>query len=839
MEILLNYRRITDKEDIDILNKFTRIKTQTFNDFTQYTYSIATTKKGATQFEDYIYSNYPLLVEVIPRGFSIVTKKGKVISILEGPCKFSGKTTVDEDLEDEQDTEDYDTKDSDAIYDHGKIIKWLNSNSLEIIETEKANGKFAIFKAIIVDGIIYLHTGSKNKHLFFALEQIDDYITSPDSGEIISSILLDVKKNIHMLTNTLLINKFSENYSLCGELCDGQHFVVGDNTISWFGLFKTGKSMETFECFEFMKSIGIQTVQWSLVYFPDLTRDTTDSESMFSLAPESKKAKTEKEKLEDLDKVFLLSRCKLNEGSVLRCRNIHSNEIVLVKTKSVSYITKRFMRQSILKGYAHMVDSVKKRFIDAHKYHGLDTNSSIRMCNQLIKFGFWLMNKEYPVAVLGVTQVSSSRGSLKNGFCHYWTQFLMETGEIEQTFTPEDFGDFDEIYFSTHTQPYIPRSFSNPACVVFFQGLQGSGKSTLGQSVQLKFAELGKKVTIVEQDRFYGCTLSCQGYLYHNIKNSLGPDIILVTRCNANPKQYEKYLQICHKSPSIVTFVIPHILDELYLAVCLSGVLNRSDSGDSLLVGRREFPIEEATNFIISNYKDMKLQKTENKINIYRENLKLKENAKKAYDASTISNTNKIFVDWVKMNKDELHSIRNPISYLTMQIIDVVNKSFNGENLIFPDKLSYVGLGVQDNDKQKLLEFAKEHNNLIDYSKANICLSHCVQMTLSGSSDKTFKTSKTTSSSSKYFKPLDAIDATIDALVIRKSDGSCCFRIRRDSIISKKEHIGINVNHIPHIAGIVPYGASSLITNQFVGLTDDSVVIIPIKYELVLITFYA
>ena len=135
--------------------------------------------------------------------------------------------------------------------------------------------------------------------------------------------------------------------------------------------------------------------------------------------------------------------------------------------------------------------------------------------NQLIKFGFWLMNKEYPVAILGVIPVKSVRGCLPNGFYCYWSQYLKEMGDTEQEFGREDFNsessyssNFDEFEFMKNTEPYSTRNYSNPACVIFFQGLQGSGKSTLGQSVQAMLATSGKTVAIVEQDRFYGCTLS-------------------------------------------------------------------------------------------------------------------------------------------------------------------------------------------------------------------------------------------------------------------------------------------------------------------------------------------
>lgn len=802
MDFLLTHKKIVEKEDIDIVIKFTYVKTTKFEDFTQYTYSIATTKKGPTQFEDYIYNNYPILVSAISRGFSIIVKNDKIISVLEGPIKFSGKTAVDEDPEDNQE-ETQDTIDT-SIYDHKKILKWASRKELEIIETEKANGKFVIFKIVLVNGVFYLHTGSKNKHLFFPLDKLDFYIASLDSGLIISSILSDVKSNINKIFKPELLDKFAQGYSLCGELCDGQHFMSGDNTVSWFGLFKSGHSMKTLECFEFIKDIGLKTVEWSTVY-------TAESD------------------LSTLDNVFIASRCKLNEGSVLRCRNTVTNEIILVKTKSVSYITKRFMRQSIIKGYAYMVDSVKKRFIDAQKYHGLNTSASIRMCNQLSKFGFWLMDKEYPVSVLGHVPVNSIRGCLPNGFSYYWNKYLAETEDNEQVFTFEDFGDFDECAFSSSTEPYVSRNYTNPAIVLFLQGLQGSGKSTLGQHVKYELEKTGKKVVIVEQDRFYGCTISCQGYLFHNIKNSLGPDIILVTRCNANPKQYERYLQICHKLPSLVSFAVPHCVDELYLGVCLEGVLNRSSSGDLMIVGRKEYPIEEATEFIFGNYRDFKRQRTNNEIHVYTPDDKLLDLAKKTYSQSIKTKNNKVYTDWVIANKDELHEIRCSIPALGNEIIKIINKTSNGENLILNDKPMYIGLGVQENDRANLINFIKLHNSIIDYSKSSTYIHHCTQLYLGGKD--------IIPKNKSYCKPLDYVDAVIDGLIIRKIDGACCFRIKKNSLMIGKDKI--ELDQIPHITGIIPYNEKPAISNQFIGSENHSVKFVPMNYSLVLVGFYA
>ena len=41
-----------------------------------------------------------------------------------------------------------------------------------------------------------------------------------------------------------ILQIFNQGWSLAGEFCDGQHFTDGDNTISWFGFFKNGISMD-------------------------------------------------------------------------------------------------------------------------------------------------------------------------------------------------------------------------------------------------------------------------------------------------------------------------------------------------------------------------------------------------------------------------------------------------------------------------------------------------------------------------------------------------------------------------------------------------------------------
>lgn len=186
-------------------------------------------------------------------------------------------------------------------------------------------------------------------------------------------------------------------------------------------IFKSGQALDTIKSLDLLNSCGLKTVEYRKVF--DISMNVVD-----------------------LDLVFFASRCKNTEGSVLRCSNIQTGETqtgetILVKTKSVTYIVKRFMRQVLLKGYKE-ISQVINRFIQAQSYHGLCTSACIRITKQLIAFGFWMMNKKYPCTVLGVTKVVSVKGQLPNGFNIYWTEWIKSTGSPDIVISLEDFGFF-------------------------------------------------------------------------------------------------------------------------------------------------------------------------------------------------------------------------------------------------------------------------------------------------------------------------------------------------------------------------------------------------------------
>ena len=787
IDIFITFKKINDKTKVILIRRFIKYVSHTFSIdgkiYILYTYTL---KLPKNKFEDDIYEENPELLSILPRACSILTCNNNIISSLEGPTKFSGRTCMDEDPE-----EGMNDASSNTIYNHGEIVKWAKEGILEIIKTEKANGKFAIVKIINHNDKIILMCGSKNSHVVMAANMIDDFIQNNKCNEIITCILTDIKKYINILTCCSLMKMFNMGYSLAGELCDGQHFTDGDNTISWFGFFKNGMSMNTMEALNLLKMENLKTVPFSKIF---------DNNSSAEL----------------LDNVFITARCNQNEGEVLYCRNTETNKIVLVKTKSVIYIVKRFMRQIILKGYKE-IESIVKRFIQAQSYHGLGTMASIRVTKQLIDFAMWMISKSYPCSILGIQPVSSVRGNLVNGFNNYWKQFLQETNTSEIDICYDDFGIFNEKEYIMNSTLYIKRSFADPAIVVFIQGIQGSGKSTVAHKVCEKLTSSGINCSYLEQDMFWGDTLACQGALYHMVSNKMGPKVIIVSRCNVNEKQYKRYLDIIAKLPCIVTFVTPQNIDPLYLMISLTGILNRSNKGDNLMVGRFEYGIEEVVRFTLANYKEFEPMDN-NLFQTHTNNIDMLTLATEAMDTNIIQ--------FIQTNMDILHSLRLPINTIATQIIDIIQNTINGSNsyIITQHLPSYIGLAVYEFDRFNLTTMV---NKYIPDANNKLYIHHCTLVFLGGKKQVPVDLS--------MVKPGQKVTAMIDAIVVRKIDNAGAFRIKN----LRFGDIIFNLPNTPHITAKIPLDENPMCSNSFVGLNDDTVNIIEMTYELELVAFRA
>lgn len=756
-------------------------------EYNLYTYTL---KLPKNKFEDDIYGQNPDLLKYLPRACSILVRNNKLINSIEGPEKFSGKSDIDEDPEDSQDEVVVKTT---GIYDHNKIITWANSECLEIVETEKANGKFTICKIIFDNEQKILIIGSKNNHFVLTYEQIDDTIELEKSNDVIVGILTDIKKNWDNLNSKEILDLFSTGYSLAGELCDGQHFTPGDNTISWFGFFKSGQAFDTIKSLGLLNSVGLKTVEYGKVYDNSMN-------------------------VQKLDSVYLASRCKDTEGSVLRCSNIKTGETILVKTKSVKYIVKRFMRQVILRGYKE-IDRIRSRFIQAQKYHGLGTSACIRITNQLIKFAFWMMDKKYPCAVLGFTKVVSVKGQLSNGFNTYWTEWIESTGHPDIIISLEDFGVFSESEYLEGTELYHLRPFSKPAIVVFFQGLQGSGKSTVGAEICNQLTQSGISAQYIEQDEFWGDTLACQGALHHAISSESGPQVILVTRCNANITQYKRYIDVAQKLPSIISFVSPNNFGPLYLMISLAGIINRSNSGDKLMIGRFEYPFSEVINFTVKNFNEFEIVSNSKRFDMFTSDDKLDEEAKEALKS------NHLIENFVKTNLDNLNKLRHPVNVISSQILVHITNLLKGNisNVMTNSNPIYIGLAVNPVDKLVLTEFVNLH-----FPGTGTTYNHHCTLQFFGGKIKVDIGPET-------ILPGQSVSAQINGLVIRKSDNACAFKI--DKLICESKEIKLKQQ--AHITGKIPLNEKPSCSGSFVELVDDKVTIVSFNKTLNLTCFWS
>ena len=744
--------------------------------------------------EDDVYKKYPKLLSVLPRGCSLLVSLDEtVIEPLFGPTKFTGHTPIDEDP-DENSDENSDKQPESTIFDYDIIKGWANKYELEITDTSKENGKFAIvrIKRCNTSKKLIIICGSKNNHVAFLLEDIDQQIKNTKNNIILLSILNAIKDNLDKLTNQDIIDLFALGYSLVGELCDGQHFCAAKDGIVYFGFFKNGNAMDTTKALEILRKVGIQTVDSKIVFSPD--------------SDPSK-----------LSNVFILARCKEEEGSVLYCKNIKTGKIILVKSKSDKYIVWRMLRQLILKGYKN-IENIIKRFIETSSYHNLSTEACIRIVKQLMSFGLWMISKELPCSILGHMPVESVRGSLPCGFYTWWNKYISE-GNEDIKVTPDDFGSFDADKFIAGAKIYEKRSHYNPASVIFVQGLQGGGKSTEADEACKRLEELGYNVKYIEQDQFYGDTLACQGAIYHFInadENPSKPTILIISRCNANSKQYDQYLNMLYKLPCVISF-ISHDVTKLYWMIALSGILKRSTNRDKLMVGGIEYPIEKVIEFTQENYKNFKIHPLAWQVLTYTLDDKLTEEILKLKNPKDIQ-------EFIQLNFDKLDSLRRPINDIVDDMLKIILDRDDVSRIVYNPKPIYVGCAIPPKKKTKLTEFVKEQNPLCE--EFTNYVHHCTLEFLGGKNNV----------SSDQLKPGEKVICKIDALVIRKSDGACAFRV--SNLTTKDGRQIKTTNKCPHITAMIPSELKPMCSNDFVGNTDDSVKIILCNYILETIIFY-
>ena len=749
------------------LTKFISSKIKYQSNFILITYSL---KIGKKETDDKIYYENPELIKYLPRAMTIVLdKEYNFVTSLTGSSKFSGADNLDED--DSEEGKIYN------IYNSVKTISWVLSKSCEITKLEKANGKYAIMKIFTYKENDIIIFGSKNMHHLSYLYRIENYLAENEVSDIVKSIGKDIINNLENLLK--LKSLFDKGYSLVGELEDGMHFVPGDNTVSWFGLFKDGQPSEPLSTLKILSEYGLKTVENEIVF-------------------------KEGDSKEKLKYILSMSRIDKGEGSVLYIRNTSTEETQLVKSKSAIYKIKRMFRQKWLSNPLDIHINFLNRIVETNNYHLLNTKASINIARKLLDFGLWLSKKNFPVGVLDFKPIESVRGQIPNGFSPYWTKFIEDTNSDDIELTFDDFGEFDREEFLTSPElKFFPElNFKNKPKVIFLQDIQGGGKSTI--------ASMLNNFELIEQDICYGCTKITQFKLLHYIRNNKN---VVISRCNANEDHYKAYLKIALDNGCRVLFVSSHDMEsEIRLAVALSGILNRSENGDSVLIGRKEYPFLDVIKFTKDTWKSFRYHSNVIKIKTFDNPKHLVE------DFKTILKKNdeniKIFIE---SNKENFMKLRRPIK----QIVDEIQEIIDNPPTEFLVKkqlkdVSYVSINIDDNSR--LIELVNKNCSV---KNGTIFCHHITQYFFGTKNKKKINID--------IVPEFEKCKIFIDSLVIDMENGSSAFSVRK--IIDSRNNNILVDSGLPHITAFVSANSRPADSIKFISKKDETVRIIPLDLQ--------
>ena len=723
--------------------------------------------------DDIVYAENPELQKMLPRAMSLIFVGPNLVNVIWGPRKFCGASLGDDD--DDESAES-------GLYKPDLTKAWIDANECRIVETVKENGKFAIMNFFVHDHVTFVAFGSKNVHHVCPLDGLQKFLQDGSLSEIVIAVGQDILHNRHSLIN--LMPYFQDGYSLTGELCDGLHFTPGDGTVKWFGLFREGIAMEPMSCLYMLKSRGISVVDCKEVFYPG-------------------------DPFDKLAYVFTSAKCHMNEGSVLHIINVKSGKNQLVKVKSARYKLLRALREKIKQLRPNIYEKYKTRIIDMKDYHGLNTRAAVQATRAAFSFIEWLfVDQMLPCKCVDFNPISAVRGSLGKdqiGFAYWWGRFVEATG-MDMRFNPDDFeGDFDvDAYLNSPELMVFPEiPVENQSIVLFTQGIQGSGKSATA-------CELAKQGFVhVEQDVCYGDTNTCQFLLYWYL--AMGHNVV-VSRCNANPKQYQRYLDIAHRMHSRVLFVCStNVKSPLYAATSLAGVLNRSAEGDKVLVGRLELPFPEVVEFTCKNWKSMNPSAQALLINSYRHDPDLEAEA-------TVAFSSRKFTEFVTAKQDELMALRTPLGEIVDQIVSFMSDPPKEMIVQRPiGKTIYIGFHVCSDDKKTLVSLSG-----VPAIPGRIYCEHATQ----AYRPKLPLLRKNEEGKSEHIVPAipgEEYVLTVNAQVVHRVTGSSAFRVV--SIVNA-EGVQMQVTSgRPHITAFVAEGHTPAESIGFVFNTDDSVTI--------------
>eukprot|EP00873_Tetraselmis_striata_P042888 jgi/Tetstr1/463152/TSEL_008086.t1 len=564
------------KEQLAHVKVVTKVVTKAVTDEFEdglFIHTVSINTKGR-QPDDAIYEKFPNLRKMVPRGYSVVTNAGgDIVTIMQGPRKFEGVAAGDND--------DYAEG---GVADIGSLGGVQEEGKLRVFALAKENGKYATVHGYYFNATFCMIVGSKNAHQSFTKATLKAALSTEKN---------ELSLGIYGLVLAMwddLKNLFDSNpgYTLCGEFCDGMHFVPleGDEKIVWFGLFKAGDSMDPLKAIRTIEAFGLPCVQ---------------CEEWESSAP--------------LDEIILKARMGTGEGYVIYFVNTETGEVTLAKNKASVYIVKRMLREILTrKGYLCngklFSEALVTRLCDASDYHALSTEGAVYLYTILTRFADWMMMKPYPADAVSF---KCTKDVPIKGFAGLFQALEHETGDVI-AMEPRMYGKFNVDEFKDAVRPKARKDVPG---VIFMQAPQGMGKT----SIAALLASI-PGVVCIEQDGFRGDTAACMAAV---LEAMCDPNVrwIIVSRCNANPGEYAHYLQLVMCNFGYAYFAAFTLLDdpEKQLQDCMDYIRERSESSpEGLLLGHQYLPVEDVRVAVAKRIANVRPHEAAFSVKVYDEN---------------------------------------------------------------------------------------------------------------------------------------------------------------------------------------------------------------------------
>tara|TARA_Y100000590_G_C15659032_1_gene991821 strand:+ start:146 stop:1342 length:1197 start_codon:yes stop_codon:yes gene_type:complete len=364
--------------------------------------------------------------------------------------------------------------------------------------------------------------------------------------------------------------------------------------------------------------------------------------------------------------------------------------------------------------------------------------------------------------------------------------------------------------------PMVIKRFDKCTTVVFIQGPQGLGKTTIARSICEKVPDS----IFIEQDQFNGNQTKFIKAFRKQIESR--PNVIIVSRCNINITQYQRYVDIVYEYDycKISFFNLTDSNNQFRTATCkaiaTAGMINRSDSKDEIFLGHTNVSLDDAFKWMTRNMNAWTPHQLAFEVPIFKSDDFLEDKLSKM--------KRKEFISYIKDNYKEIMKLRIPLNHIVEHIVgffnDVpdkcyVSKSYHHRYII--ECASYISFNFEKKYKKILIDTIKKH---INTSNGNIMCEHLTQIW-----KKNIQLEPTIVSKLSNFN--DSVQITINAIVVNLKSNGAAYRVT-NVIDSNRKTVYIH-SDIPHVTAFVPKGCFAKDSLDFVTLDDDSVTVIPVN----------